>query len=142
MEPLAKALLDDLEERRVREQAAGSIYRLGGSAGADALKKVLTPTYFGDYPVRAIAAEALGRLGQTEAVPALIDALADETARNFPILRKAVVGAIGAIGDPNALGPLQNALKEVDYPRDPGEIALTNQVLRKLETLGSGSDAG
>ena len=89
--------------------------------------------------MRAIAAEALGRLGQTEAVPALIDALADETARNFPILRKAVVGAIG---DPNALGPLRNTLKEVDYPRDPSEIALTNQVLRKLETLGSGPDAG
>ncbi len=62
------------------------------------------------YEVRGKAAEKLGEIGHPYAVQALIQALND---RYFFVLR-AVVKALGNIGDKSAIKPLQNLFDKID----------------------------
>jgi HEAT repeat protein len=52
------------------------------------------------------AAEGLARMGDTQAVEPLIDALSDEDWR----VRQKAAWALGQIGDPTAIRPLRHAL--------------------------------
>ena len=60
--------------------------------------------------VQKAAADALGKIGESEAVPSLIKVLINRT-KSLPV-RQAAAGALGKIGDPRALQPLNNVLKE------------------------------
>jgi HEAT repeat protein len=60
--------------------------------------------------VRRAAAEALGKIGDPQAVPALMEALKDRDED----VRKAVAEALGEIGDPQAVPALLETLKDED----------------------------
>ena len=65
-----------------------------------------------DCDVREAAAEALGELGDPEAVVPLLEALADED----EIVRHVAIKALGEIGDKRALQPLIGAVNSGEYP--------------------------
>jgi HEAT repeat protein len=60
--------------------------------------------------VQKAAADALGKIGEPEAVLSLIRVLTNRS-KSLPV-RQAAAGALGKIGDPRALQPLNNVLKE------------------------------
>jgi HEAT repeat protein len=63
-----------------------------------------------DYKVRRAACEALGAIGDPQAIPHLAQALQDEAWE----VCKAACEALGAIGDPQAIPPLLQALQDED----------------------------
>ncbi len=86
----------------IREEAAeylGSV-GAGNQAVQSALIEAMTDPV-GD--VRESAAKALGKVGDTDAVPVLIRALKDD---DFGV-RNAAVKALGSVGDERAVDPLQ-----------------------------------
>lgn len=60
---------------------------------------------------RAFAAELLGRVGNAKAVPALLDTVAATRTEDADV-REIALRALARIGDPRALSPLVNALKQ------------------------------
>ena len=60
---------------------------------------------------RAFAAELLGRVGNAKAVPALLDTVAATRTEDADV-REIALRALARIGDPRALTPLVNALKQ------------------------------
>ena len=64
---------------------------------------MIAATLDGDSTVRAAAAAALGKLGDTRAVGPLLDLLRDEDAQ----VRASAAGALGPLGDPRALPALR-----------------------------------
>lgn len=64
-------------------------------------------TELGGYPLRRKAAEALGRIGDLQAVPSLLAALDCSDI----YVRDAVTWALGELGDLRAVSPLLNLLK-------------------------------
>jgi hypothetical protein len=73
--------------------------------------------YNKDSVVRAMAAEALGELGDPKAVDPLINALKYEAYDTYDTyyVRASAAAALGELGDPKAVDPLINALKDDDY---------------------------
>ncbi len=61
--------------------------------------------------IRAHAVESLGRLGDRQAVPALIDALRDP----YRLVRAYAAEALGKVGDPQAIDPLLAALEGDEF---------------------------
>jgi HEAT repeat protein len=97
-------------------------------------------TELGGYPLRRRAAEALGRIGDLRAVPALIEAL------DCPdiYVRDAVVWALGELGDLQAIPALLALLRaETEQPYEPLIEALGKLVQKaKFEPIpDSASDA-
>ena len=86
------------------EQAASALVAIGDST-KPALRRTLTAPV---WVARRHAAWALGALKDSEAVPALIDALKDTDAG----VREQVAWALGAIGDRRAVDGLVNALSD------------------------------
>jgi len=79
-------------------------------------------------PARAAAAQSLGRLGAREAVPDLIEALAERD----PDLRVNAAWALGEIGDPAAIPALIPLLGE-DWPPEAPQISgYAGAALRRL----------
>ncbi|MDY6836292.1 MAG: HEAT repeat domain-containing protein [Chloroflexota bacterium] len=70
----------------------------------------LIETLLSDHPLRWGAAWALGKIGESRAVPALIQALADRNAR----VRRNTAKALGSIGDDAAVEPLVKSLGDED----------------------------
>ncbi|WP_366142461.1 HEAT repeat domain-containing protein [uncultured Thermosynechococcus sp.] len=91
-------------------------------------------TELGGYPLRRNAARALGRLGDRQAVPALIECLHCE---DFYV-REAAAIALGQLGDPRAIAPLQALLEGgVAMARPvPGRPHLVQPVEAVMESLG------
>jgi HEAT repeat protein len=79
--------------------------------GAPALKPLTETVKNGEDDARWGAAHTLGRLGDTEAVPTLIHALADEDHR----MRLAAAEALGMLGDSRAVPALKAALMDNNY---------------------------
>jgi HEAT repeat protein len=105
VEPLIR-LLDDTSWD-VRMAATASVGGLGGQA-RDALSKTLVT---GAKPwARCHAAQALGRLGQVEAAPSLVDALKDKSRQ----VRIAAAEALGELRARAAVGDLIPALADPD----------------------------
>lgn len=91
-------------------------------------------TELGGYPLRRNAARALGKLGDRQAVPALIESLRCE---DFYV-REAAAIALGQLGDPQAIAPLQALLEGgVAMARlVPGRPHLVQPVEAVIESLG------
>lgn len=88
----------------------------------------------GGYPLRRNAARALGKLGDTQAVPALIECLACD---DFYV-REAAAQALGSLGDRRAIPPLMALLDgglAAAQPLDDG-IRLRHPYAAILEALG------
>lgn len=88
----------------------------------------------GGYPLRRNAARALGKLGNTEAVPALIQCLECE---DFYV-REAAAQSLGMLGDRSCIPALMNFLVgglETAQP-EPGSIHLPHPYNAILEALG------
>ena len=81
-----------------------------GAAGAPAVPALIQALGDSNSAVRAVAAWALGDLGDPRAVPALIQALGDSDRD----VRRAAAEALGAIGDPQAVPALIKALGDSD----------------------------
>jgi HEAT repeat protein len=83
-----------------------------GAAGAPAVPLLIQA--LGDWwseDVRRAAAEALGKLGDPQAVPALIQALGDSDRD----VRAAAAEALGKLGNPQAIPALIKALRDGSY---------------------------
>lgn len=79
----------------------------GCTALVEALQDERYRTDAGGYPLRRQAARALGLLKNSQAVPALLEALDCEDLR----LREAAIQALAAIGDTRAIAPLLSLLQ-------------------------------
>jgi hypothetical protein len=89
--------------------------------GRRALSPLLYALDDDNAEVRARAAEALGSLGYTSAVPELIDALKDRS----ETVRERAAKALGVLGDGAAVGPLTEATKDADrYVKAAAEEAI------------------
>jgi len=131
-------LLDVLRrDPRLRPMAARF---LGELRAREAVRPLMQLLGAGDRVTRSSAAEALAAIGDTEAVPALLERLQDEkevVPRTFAItalgnledaralkplcelltdedvlVRQSAANALGVLGSPNALEPLRNALRK------------------------------
>ncbi len=67
---------------------------------------------------RAFAAELLGRVGNAQAVPALLDVVAATRTEDADV-REIALRALARIGDPRAVGPLVEALKHSEVWLEP-----------------------
>jgi HEAT repeat protein len=92
---------------QVREEAAGTMGKLGLALGANSLITAMEDEY---WQVRVKAARSLGRLRSKDALPALGAAL-DHPISN---LRKEAVIALGDLRDTRAIPSLERALGDAD----------------------------
>lgn len=104
----------------------------------DSLRDEADRTTEGGYPLRRNAARALGKLGDRQAVPALIQCLECD---DFYV-REAAAQSLGMLGDRRAVPVLMNLLAgglEAAQP-EPGGVRLPhpyNAILEALGTLGA-----
>jgi len=119
LEPQLRELttLKDFEalEAVLEEQARGATERPGWLLDAyDRLglvdKYVTRLRTATQWRERAFAAELLGRVGNAQAVPALLDTVAATRTEDADV-REIALRALARIGDPRAVGPLVEALK-------------------------------
>jgi phycoerythrocyanin alpha-cysteine-84 phycoviolobilin lyase/isomerase subunit PecE len=100
------------EDNQIRYYAAWWLGKHQVQAGCMALCQALFDDGYripsGGYPLRRQAARALGQLKNPQAVPALIKALECDEDMG---LREAVIQALAAIGDKQAVNPLLNLLQ-------------------------------
>ncbi|HIK44555.1 MAG TPA: HEAT repeat domain-containing protein [Leptolyngbyaceae cyanobacterium M65_K2018_010] len=92
----------------------------------------------GGYPLRRNAARALGKLGDRQAVPPLIQCL---TCPDYYV-REAAAQALEQLGDPRAIQPLRSLLAggvaaAVPVPGKPHLVQPYNAVLEALGSLGA-----
>jgi HEAT repeat protein/nucleoside diphosphate kinase/tetratricopeptide (TPR) repeat protein len=103
----------------VVEAAAEGLIRIGKESVPE-LITVLSDEKNGEQE-RVVAAEVLGAIGDTRAVPALISALGTEN----PYVRADSAEALGRIGDSRALSALKAALSDMDsYVRESVQEAI------------------
>ena len=107
--PSLETLLDD-PANMVRDVAAEALGLLRYAPARVALERVLLGDK--DWIVRASAAEALGEIGDADALPALGAALDDEM---YPV-RSYTADAIGQLGDEAQLPVIQRRLETETHP--------------------------
>lgn len=86
-----------------------------------------------EYQLNAIAASALGEIGDQSSIPCLIDALSDS---NFLCVQSAL--ALGKIGNEHVISPLVGVLQDKNkfwVPRGAAAVALGNLGKRAEEAL-------
>jgi len=99
-----------LETRTLRLETVRLLGRSGTRSPVvlSKLREIIIDTEL-PYNLREAAVRAVGELGMTEAVPALIDTLA-ERERSSESLRSAAIVALGNLGDTRAIDPIVNQL--------------------------------
>ena len=102
-EAFPKAFHDDTDLKRRLVEAFGAA---GAPAVPALIQALIQALGDSDWAVRRAAAEALGDLGDSQAVPPLIQALGDS---GWDV-RRAAAEALGAVGDPQAIPALIKAL--------------------------------
>jgi len=80
------------------------------SLGGSAFEPLLEALHYKDKVARAVAAEALGELGDRRAVEPLIDVLKDGSS----LVREKAADALGELGDTRAVEPLIKAIDDKD----------------------------
>lgn len=108
IQPLIRAL----DEHELRFSACRSLGELKAAAAVQRLSEVLLED--ADRPVKAEAAEALGKIGDRRALPALIATLGDEDLWN----RRDAAHAIGLMPEPKTVRPVLSALLAHDESSD------------------------
>ena len=86
-----------------------------------------TPDETADEFVRRAAAVALGQIGSSDGVPALVEALSNE--RTPGDVRRESARALGLIGDARAVPALRSALTA----KDPYLSGIAFEALRKID---------
>jgi hypothetical protein len=100
------------------------IVALGESKSSSAIPELIVALKSEDGNARKLAASALGKIKEAQAVQPLTDLLMKETK---PQVRQYVVKALGEIGDTRALGLLERIAKDENeqyYTRDSAKVAL------------------
>jgi HEAT repeat protein len=92
---------------KTRENAAISLGRIANHQDVQFFIETLRDV---SPAVQKAAADALGNIGDLQAVPSLIKVLTNRS-KSLSV-RQAAAGALGKIGDPRALQPLTNASRE------------------------------
>lgn len=128
------ALLLALKDREplVCEEAALALSRYNSEAAYEALLASLRQNDDDrSWSARRYAAEALGRLSDPRAVPALIEALRDDN----PLVRPAVALALGRLGDKEAVAALKRVRHTTPHQRgaECAECKAIDAALRQLE---------
>jgi HEAT repeat protein len=130
-------LIQSLQDRdlEVCHEAALALSRFNSPAAYEALLAALArKENREDWQVRRFAAQALGKLGDRRAVPALIARLRDES----DLVKPAVAEALGELGDPQAITPLKTARHTTPHRRG-AECATCQAIDAALRRLaGSG----
>lgn len=118
-EEAVPALIEAVDDDYLAWEAVNALGRIGGESALRALSEALLSDE--DMGVRMRAAMALRRIGDRDAVPALIKALADED----EYVRVSAAAALGEIGDQTASPALEVALGDVsDIVRQAATRAL------------------
>lgn len=94
----------DHRDPKLRVEAVAALAAGGDDGAVEPLIRSLEQD--GTAQVRAAAADALGRLGDRRAVPALLAAVRDAA----PVTRQMAVRALGRLADPRAAEPLTDLL--------------------------------
>ncbi len=102
------SLLKKDSHRLVKEGVCKSLGKIGHKKATDVLIETLNDE---NESVRYQAVIALGQLGDTFAVPSLLELLKKQ---DDPLVRSEAAKALGLIGDPSALKILLNILKKED----------------------------
>lgn len=108
--PLATALSDDAPEVRWNAAMALEGLQMNGIDIRAAFRQLVSPLGDEDSSVRWSAADALGAMGDCEAVPYVIDALGDPD----KTVRLSAARALGKLGDRRAVEPLVRLLTDED----------------------------
>ena len=106
IDALAAVVFDG--ERRLRKRV-GAIKELGLSGDPRAMAPLQKALFGEDRRLAAGSAVALGKMGATEAVPALIEVLGTHGDKNVRML---TAEALGKIGDPSAADALHRAASD------------------------------
>lgn len=120
--PVARllALLDDCEESSLVRSSA--LQALGMLQGRDIRQRIMQALHDPAWHVREIAALLLGWLGESRAIPALIDVFHNEP---DPFVRSATIIALGQMKDELVEEILHVALDDPEpYVRDAAQQAL------------------
>lgn len=132
-------LLQALQDRdlEVCHEAALALSRYNSPAAYEALLAALVrKENREDWQIRRFAAQALGKLADRRAVPALIASLRDES----ELVKPAVAEALGELGDPQAVIPLKTVRHTTPH-RKGAECASCQAIdaaLRRLASAGTG----
>ena len=120
-EELAARLTDPGEVTRVRRSAAGVLATSKSEKAAEALTKAMSDA---DSVVKLVAAQALGRRGNIEAVKYLVDLLGDEEAK---IRADAAdgLGTLGAKAVPTLIEHLKGTLERLKHKDAPRSVKYT-----------------
>jgi len=111
------------------------IVALGESKSSSAVPELIAALKSEDGNARRLAASALGKIGDSQAVQPLIDLLVTEIK---PQVRQYAVKALGSIGDPRAIDLLTKISEnenEMYYTRDSAKAALKR--LNRIGTISS-----
>jgi HEAT repeat protein/serine/threonine protein kinase len=97
------------------------------------LSKLFVALQNEDWGIRTNAAEELGKLGDSSAVPLLLEALGDEN----QMVRMSAAEALGEVGDPSAIPSLSKALQD----EDKNVRQRAAEALRKLKASSKNRNA-
>lgn len=127
-------LVGSLHDRdmQVCQEAAYALARFNSPAAYEALLAALTRRHTReDWQIRRFAAQALGKLGDRRAVPALVAALRDES----DLVRPTAAEALGELGDRQAVTALKTARHTMPH-RKGAECATCQAIDAALKRLG------
>jgi HEAT repeat protein len=105
------SLLSALNNPKTRENAIIDLGNLRDNRAIESLSRQLLTqdhSHAFSYRPRKLAAEALGKIGDAGAIPALLIAVED----NHSVVRNAVADALGKVGDASVMPALMTMLKD------------------------------
>jgi HEAT repeat protein len=120
----SKSNISEIEHSASPSSHIQHIVALGRSKSLSAVPELLAALKSEDGNARRLAASALGKIGDKQATPAIMDLLAKETT---PQVRQYAVKALGNIGDPRAIDLLVKISEdenEMDYTRHSARAAI------------------
>ncbi|XGI84556.1 HEAT repeat domain-containing protein [Halorutilales archaeon Cl-col2-1] len=101
-------LLDEVDDADTRIDAIEALARIGSPKASEKLEDTLDPEANIPDNVRAKAADALGKIGDSGSTDAVVGALEMESVR----VRESAAEALGSIGDEDAVEDLGSLLEE------------------------------